>query len=222
MSLVIFDLDGTVLDTLGDLTAAVNMSLSAMDFPKRTREEVKNFVGNGVPKLIERALPEGLKSPENIEKTLRLFNENYSLHYADTTRPFDGMTELLSRLKSRKIKLAMFSNKPDVFTLDLAEKFCPGAFDLVLGSREGFPKKPDPAGERYIMDKLNSSPACTLHVGDSDTDVYTAHNAGVRALGVSWGYRSRESILKAGACDIADNVKELEDKILRLCLTSGE
>lgn len=85
MSLVIFDLDGTVLDTLGDLTAAVNMSLSAMDFPKRTRDEVKNFVGNGVPKLIERALPDGYKSPENVEKALKLFNENYAVHYADTT-----------------------------------------------------------------------------------------------------------------------------------------
>lgn len=214
MALIIFDLDGTVLDTREDLCDAVNFGLDACGFPKRSCEEVVSFVGNGVRKLVERALPEGEKSAENIEKVNNLFNEYYSVHYADKTRPYDGMSELLEKLKNACCRLVVFSNKPDEFSKGLIERFYHGIFDQTIGSREGFPKKPDPNVELEIMKHFGVSQNATLHVGDSDTDIMTAKNAGVRSIGVCWGYRSKELLISAGASEVAENLDMLYCEIM--------
>ena len=136
--LIIFDLDGTVLDTIDDLSGAVNHSLEKNGFPKRSREEVMRFVGNGVSKLIERALPEGEKTEENISVVREGFDEFYSEHYADKTRPYPGIKELLEEIKGRGILLAALSNKPEIFTRDLIERFFPGIFDEIGETAKGY------------------------------------------------------------------------------------
>lgn len=213
-ALIIFDLDGTVLDTISDLSDAVNHGLESCGFPKRSRDEVMSFVGNGVVKLIERALPEGEKTPENIEKVHNLFNEYYAAHYADKTRPYDGMAELLREIKGCGCRLAVLSNKPDEFTKRLIERFYPGIFDHVSGSGDAFPRKPDPAAENYIMRLAGAAPDTTVHIGDSDTDLMTAKNAGVEFIGVSWGYRSESSLRAKGAKTVAGDIKSLREAIM--------
>ena len=209
IGLIVFDLDGTILNTIDDLTDAVCFALNEHGFPPRTREEVTSFVGNGVLKLIERALPDGHKDPETVKKVHDSFNLRYAEHYADKTLPYSGITELLESLKNKGYKLAVLSNKPDPFTKGLIEKFFGGIFDVVEGSGENTPRKPDPTGELRIISALGETPETTLHVGDSDTDIMTARNAGVGLIACSWGYRSRETLEKAGAEVIADSVDEL-------------
>ncbi len=213
LKLIIFDLDGTLLNTIDDLADAVCFALGEYGFPPRSREEVTGFVGNGVLKLIERALPEGHKDSETADKVCRSFNLRYAGHCADKTRPYDGMTELVAKLKARGYKLAVLSNKPDEFTKELIRKFFGDAFDAVEGSGENTPRKPDPTGELKLIADLGFTPADAVHIGDSDTDVMTARNAGVRLLACSWGYRSRKCLTDAGAADIADTVEELGEML---------
>ena len=221
MPLIIFDLDGTVLDTVDDLTNAANSGVMSLGFPKRSREEVMSFVGNGVAKLMERALPKGQATEENVKKSLEQFNIFYSEHFADSTRPYDGMLQMLEELKARGSKLAVFSNKPDRFSKELIGKFYPGIFDVVLGSRDGVPRKPDPTAELEIMHMLGAHPDEVLHIGDSDTDLAAAKNAGVGFVGVSWGYRSEESLKAAGAEKVAGSVDELKGFILEFLGGAG-
>lgn len=215
VKLIIFDLDGTLLDTIADLADAVCEALSENGFPTHSREDVMRFVGNGVLKLCERALPDGEKTPENIQKVYASFNRSYAARYADKTRPYDGIAELLGALKQRGYLLAVLSNKPDEFTRRLIEKFYPGIFDFVRGSREGVPRKPDPAAEFAIMTEAEVSPDECLHIGDSETDVETAKNAGVRIIACSWGYRSKKTLAEAGAGVIAENVEALRKIFLK-------
>lgn len=207
--LIVFDLDGTLLDTIADLADAVCFALDEYGFPPRSRAEVTGFVGNGVLKLIERALPDGSKDPETVEKVYKSFNLRYSEHCADKTRPYDGIAELLKYLKNQGIKLAVLSNKPDEFTNYLIDKFFHGIFDKVVGSSGSTPRKPDPSGELRVISELGTVPEKTLHIGDSDTDIQTAKNAGVDIIACSWGYRTRETLKMAGAEKIADTVEEL-------------
>lgn len=209
LKLIIFDLDGTILDTVADLADAVIYALEKHGFPPRSYREVMNFVGNGVIKLIERALPYGHKEPENVEKVYLDFNSRYSSHYADKTKPYDGISELLSELKTRGYKLAVLSNKPDKFTKDLVDGFFPNVFGVVRGSVDGVPRKPDPTSELSILRELGIAPDECLHVGDSDTDVLTAHNAGIKCVGCTWGYRPRKTLEEAGADYIVESVAEL-------------
>lgn len=209
--LVIFDLDGTVLDTVADLADAVIFALEKHGFPPRSYAEVMSFVGNGVIKLIERALPDGHKDPETVEKVYIDFNARYSSHYADKTVPYSGVPELLECLKTRGIKLAVLSNKPDKFTNELIEGFFPGVFDVVRGSVDGVPRKPDPTAELNILRGFGVSPDECLHIGDSDTDVLTAHNAGIRCVGCTWGYRPRKTLEECGADYIVESVTELRN-----------
>ena len=216
LKLIMCDLDGTVLDTVRDLGDAVIFGLKKYGFAPRSYDEIRQFVGNGVKKLIERALPDGEKSEENIEKVHNAFNEYYSAHFADHTSPYPGMPELLKEIRRTGIKLAVFSNKPQQFTEELIDKFYPDIFDIVRGNREVFPRKPDPAGELEIMKEAGVSPEETVHVGDSDTDVLTAKNAGVTCLACTWGYRSRESLEAASAPFIASTIPALRAELLRL------
>ena len=207
--LIIFDLDGTLVDTIKDLTFAVNEALASFGFGGRSCKEVTDFVGNGTLKLIERALPEGKKDPETVSAVHAAFTESYSRHYADSSLPYAGMYELVKELKERGFKLAVLSNKPDRFTRELVEKFFGGLFDVILGSSETTPRKPDPKGEFSIIAGLGLSPQETLHIGDSDTDVMTAHNAGVKCVGCTWGFRSRETLERAGADFFADKPSDI-------------
>lgn len=208
---VIFDLDGTVLDTVDDLTDAVNAALEKRGYPKRTQEEVMSFVGNGTLKLIERALPEGHKDEETAKAVHLDFGEHYAHHFADKTKPYPQIPELLNKLKAKGYKLAVFSNKPDRFTKELIEMFFPGIFDIVTGNSDQTPRKPDPTGEYNILAKFGISPFEALHVGDSDTDVKTAHNAGVMVLACTWGYRSKEALMAADADFIVEDVSDMEN-----------
>ncbi len=208
-ALLIFDLDGTLLDTASDLAAALNAALRDGGYPERTRGEVIRFVGNGVKKLIERALPPGEADEKTVERVNAAFSLHYSRLYAATTKPYDGIALLLSELKEQGNTLAVLSNKPEKFTAELIESFFPGVFSEIRGGREDIPKKPDPTAELGIIRSLGFTPEKTVHIGDSDTDYMTAKNSGAGFVGVSWGYRSREEILSAGAGTVADTPEEL-------------
>ena len=210
LKLIIFDLDGTLIDTVADLGDAVNFALAQYGFPERSYQEVMRFVGNGTLKLIERALPAGRQHDGAlVEKVHQSFTSRYSEHYADKSRVYGGIHEVIRSLKGQGLKLAVLSNKPDKFTKSLIEMFFPGAFDVVLGSGENTPRKPDPTGEFGIINGFGLTPDEVLHVGDSDTDVKTAHNAGVRCIGCTWGFRPRETLEAAGADFIVDKPSEI-------------
>ena len=210
LKLVIFDLDGTLIDTVADLGDAVNHALRLFGFPERSYQEVISFVGNGTLKLIERALPEDMQSDhELITKVHDEFTAHYAGHYADKSKVYDGIPEVLEYLRTHGVKLAVLSNKPDRFTKALIGMFFPSVFDVVLGSGENTPRKPDPMGELSIINSFGLSPEECLHVGDSDTDVKTAHNAGVKVIGCTWGFRPRTTLESAGAEFIVDKPEDI-------------
>ncbi len=211
---VIFDLDGTLLDTLGDLTAAANHVCRENGWPEHTAAEIQAMVGNGIPKLVHRFSPESARSPLLVASTIHKFNCWYSEHNMDLTAPYEGIPELLRHLKDRGVKLAVCSNKADQFTREMVEYYFPGMFDVIRGNLPGTPTKPDPGVARGILEKLGAKPEETLMVGDSDVDVFTGHNAGLRGCGVTWGFRSREVLISAGADLLAESVEALEEIIL--------
>lgn len=193
--LVIFDLDGTLLDTIVDLAAAANAALQEKDYPIRSQEECQRFVGNGINKLLERALPEGHRSAEEVEALRPAFFAYYDQHLTDATRPYPGIPELLHKLQTRGIKLAVASNKYQQATERLIQHFFPDiSFVAVLGQREGIAVKPAPAIIEEILWVAGTPKDKVLYVGDSDVDMQTAHNAGIRVCAVTWGFRTREEL----------------------------
>lgn len=212
-SLVIFDLDGTLLNTIDDLGYACNHALAACGFPTHAIEEYPRLVGNGVNKLIERALPEGQKDEETVLRVRAHFVPYYNAHNCDFTRPYDGIPELLESLKNRGCMLAVASNKYQAATEKIVSHFFPGVFDVVLGEREGVPRKPDPQIVRDIEAKLQRdevpSTYSVLYVGDSLVDQATAANAGVPFVACSWGFVAREKLVEAGCEHIIDSPREL-------------
>lgn len=212
--LVIFDLDGTLLDTIADLACAANHSLTVLGLAKRTESECQGFVGNGVGKLLERALPEGYKTPEYMEKIRPAFLAYYDKHLTDRTKPYPGMVELLETLQARGVKLAVASNKYQSATERLVKHFFPKIyFSAVLGQRDGVPVKPDPSAVNEILTLANAAKEDTLYVGDSDVDMKTAKNAGVRVCGVTWGFRPREVLAEYKPDYITDTPKEILDML---------
>ncbi len=209
--LAVFDLDGTLVNTITDLGNSVSFALEKLGLAKRTMEEYTLFVGNGTLKLVERSVPEEYKKDEAvIARVHELFKEYYAKHFCDTSRVYDGMLEALEEIKSQGIKLCVLTNKPDEFAVKIMDRLFPkGMFCHVQGAREGVPKKPDPSAELEIMRIFGADPASTVHIGDSDVDVFTAHNAGIKCIGCSWGFRSRDSLAEAGAEAIADKPIEL-------------
>lgn len=188
--LLIFDLDGTLLDTVADLACSTNHALVKNGFPARRLEEYNYFVGNGINKLFERALPEGEKTEENIGKIRRDFLAHYDVHNADATRPYEGIPELLRALQERGVRLAVASNKYQAATEKLVGRFFPEIrFAAVLGQREGIKTKPDPGIVSEIREKAQAEAAETLYIGDSNVDMQTAANSNVDACGVAWGFR---------------------------------
>ena len=165
--------------------------------------------------LVSRLSPPDAQSDARKAETLRRFNAYYAAHSADHTRPFPGVPELLARLRADGLQMAVYSNKPDEFTVELMNRFFPGVFALVQGKKPGIPVKPDPAGLRGILRALSADASATLFVGDSATDVHTGHNAGLPVCAVTWGYRPRQSLEAAAPEILADTVPELENAIRR-------
>lgn len=208
--LVIFDLDGTLLDTIGDLAVACNAVLAVRALPQHTYEEYCHFVGNGILRLVERALPESLRTPEYVARVRADFVTYYTEHIDVHTRPYAGIPELLSELVRRGIRVAVASNKFQAGTEKLIRLFFPGIpFAAVFGQRPGVPLKPDPAVVGEILARTGTAKERVLYVGDSGVDMQTAAAAGVRSAGVTWGFRGREELAEAGARQIVDRPEEL-------------
>ena len=210
---VIFDLDGTILDTLDDLADAANAALASQGYPQRTRDEVRMFVGNGIRKLIERATPDGV-TDEEIVRTHEAFTAYYSAHCKDKTKPYDGIPELVAALKDKGIRSAVVSNKADYAVKKLCEEYFGDLFEISIGEREGIRKKPAPDTVFEVMRVLGAAPEETVYIGDSDVDVLTAKNSGIDCIGVSYGFRGREFLESHGAQVIADSVGKLWEMLM--------
>ena len=211
---VIFDLDGTLLNTIDDLAAAGNYVCRQNSWPEHTVEEFKAMVGHGIPNLVARFTPPTAQSPLLLANALMEFSAYYGEHSMDLTAPYAGIVEMLAQLKEQGVQMAVYSNKADSFSRELIDTFFPGTFALVRGKMEGVPVKPDPTGIRSILEELGAEKPRTLFVGDSSVDIQTGHNAGVRSCGVTWGFRSKKSLVDAGADYLAESAEELQNIIL--------
>ena len=196
----IFDLDGTLLDTLTDLAASCNYALRTHGMPEHLIDDVRRFVGNGVRKRMERAIPDGAANPD-FEVTFATFREHYMHHSLDTTRPYPGISETLSELKARGCRLAVVSNKMMAATVDLCHHFFPDTIEVAIGEHEaeGIRKKPAPDTVFAALRKLGVEKDGSVYVGDSDVDVQTAANAGLPCISVLWGFRDQEFLIQHGA-----------------------
>lgn len=213
--LVIFDLDGTLLNTIADLAQSTNYALSELGFPTHDESAYKFMVGNGINKLFERALPEGWKTEENILKVRSLFVPHYDLHNADKSCPYAGIVELLERLQANGILLAVASNKYQSATRKLIAHYFPAIrFVAVYGQCEGISPKPDPTIVHDILKDTGVSVEDTLYVGDSAVDMQTALNARVTACGVTWGFRPRTELEALCPKYLVDKAEEIGDIVL--------
>lgn len=197
---VLFDLDGTLLDSIEDICDAANRALEQNGFPTHNMDTYSRFVGDGAANLISRALPEDKRIDTIIRPCLDTFLEDYGRNWNVKTRPYDGIPELLDTLTARKFKMAVLSNKPHRYTKKCMNGFLSGwNFDAVFGQRDDVPRKPDPAGALEIAEQLNISPSDFLYLGDTETDLKTSIAAGMFPVGVLWGFRSAEELKESGA-----------------------
>ncbi len=206
---LLFDLDGTLVNSLEDLKNSTNFALQKKGFSVHETECYKYFVGDGMAKLIERALPENRRDKETIETTLKIFLEHYSQHYVDETVPYDGILELLQKLSD--FKLAIISNKNQEMATVVVGKLLGDKFQIVCGKRENYPTKPDPKLTLEIMWELGVKPEECVFIGDSGMDMAVAKNAGCIALGVLWGFRKEEELRENGADYIVSSPSEILD-----------
>ncbi|WP_346664776.1 HAD-IIIA family hydrolase [uncultured Mailhella sp.] len=207
---IIFDLDGTLLDTLEDLADAVNHALSGCTTVRRSIDEVRSFVGNGVRTLMIRALPGGEESPY-FEQAFAAFREYYAAHCRDHTRAYPQIPELLNELSARGVKLGIVSNKSDKEVKELNRAFFGGLFPAALGERPGVRRKPEPDSLLEAMKELCVDKSRTLYVGDSDVDIRTAANAGVPCVSVTWGFRTEDFLRASGASAVIHSPLDLLD-----------
>ncbi len=208
--IVIFDLDGTLLDTIGDLAAACNEILARHELPTHDIEAYNHFVGNGIMRLVERVLPEELRTPEFVAKVRAEFVEYYTANIDKHTTPYTGIIPLLTELKHRDIALAVASNKFQEGTRKLVAKYFGNfKFSAVLGQRPDVPLKPNPQIIRDIIQITSYTPDKILYVGDSGIDMQTAKAADIESVGVTWGFRSREELIESGATHIVDHPRDI-------------
>lgn len=200
---VLFDLDGTLLDTIGDLTDAGNWLCRKRGWPTHTEAEFKQMVGNGIPRLVERFSPPEGRRPEVLAESLREFSQRYGAHKMDRTVPYPGVMETLQALRAAGVKTAVLSNKADDFCREIVQHYFPGLLDDAQGKRADLPAKPDPAGVFQLMERLGARQSATAFVGDSDVDIRTGRNAGLYTVGVLWGFRDRAELESAGAAALA-------------------
>ena len=207
---ILFDLDGTLLNTLQDVADAVNKGLSSLSFPQHTTEAYKTIIGEGRDVLVRRALPVDHRDDETALKLLNMVNAEYQIHWSDNTRPYPGIPELLDALAAKHIKIAVLSNKADDLTnLCVTKLLSQWRFTLVAGAKPSVPNKPDPTAALQIAKQLDISPAEFLYLGDSDIDMKTANRAGMYAIGAGWGFRSEQELLGAGAKAVIRHPGEL-------------
>ena len=206
----IFDLDGTLLDTLGDLAAAVNYALRTHGMPEHSIDDVRRFVGNGVRKLMERAIPDGAANPQ-FDETFATFRQYYMTHSLDTTRPYEGIPETLAVLKERGCRLAVVSNKMMAATQELCQHFFPDTIEVAIGENEaeGIRKKPAPDTVFAALRQLGVGEEGAVYVGDSDVDLETARQSGLPCISVLWGFRDRDFLIKHGAKTFISAPQEL-------------
>ena len=196
----IFDLDGTLLDTITDLAASCNYALRTHGMPEHSVDDVRRFVGNGVRKLMERAIPHGVENPD-FESTFATFRAHYMHHSLDTTQPYPGIPEVLADLKARGCRLAVVSNKMMAATVELCRHFFPDTIEVAIGEHEaeGIRKKPAPDTVFAALRELGVEKDRAVYVGDSDVDVQTAANSGLPCISVLWGFRDRDFLIQHGA-----------------------
>lgn len=207
---VIFDLDGTLLDTLEDIADAANKVLAEHNFPPHNTDDYRTFVGEGVTMLMTRALPYHKKQRDTIEACSKAFQETYKVHWNQKTKPYPGVPGMLDALTARNLPLAVLSNKPDDFTKKcVAELLRKWTFRMVQGACSTIPSKPDPTGARHMAATLAIPPANILYLGDSGTDMQTAVRAGMFPVGALWGYRTREELQSHGAQALIEKPQEL-------------
>lgn len=212
---IVFDLDGTLLNTLEDLRDSVNYALERQGFPLRNLNEIRSFVGNGIRLLMERAVPENIDA-ETFEICFKDFCDYYKIHMEDKTAPYDGINDMLTNIKKAGFKTAIVTNKADFAAQDLCKRMFGENIDFVVGSSDDRPNKPAPDGVFYALEKLDSKIENTVFVGDADTDILTAKNANLPSIGVLWGFRDREVIEEAGAEYIVESVNDLEKLLISL------
>lgn len=212
---VIFDLDGTLLNTIDDLADAANWVCVNHGWPTHTVEEYKQYVGNGMTKLAQRFVPADWRTPAGIKQILDEFMPYYDAHKEDKTAPYPGIPDLLHELKGAGVSIAVLSNKAHSLVPSILENYFPGVFSYTQGAVDGIPTKPDPTLLHRLMKEMGASQESTLFVGDSNVDVRTAKNGGLTCCGVLWGFRGREELEQEGADFLAENTDELKQLILK-------
>lgn len=211
--LAVFDMDGTILDTLEDLKDSTNFALEKCGYPTRSYDEVRRFVGNGIRKLIERAVPEGL-TVEQIDRVHEVFTEHYKVHCADKTKAYDGIKPLLEKLRASGVKTAVVSNKADYGVQELCKDYFDGLFDYAVGEREGIRRKPAPDAVNEALRVLGIDKSEAVYIGDSDVDFETAKNAELPCISVLWGFRDEEFLREKGATLFVRDPAEIYDIIM--------
>lgn len=210
--LMIFDLDGTILNTLEDLTDSLNVVLSQYQYPQRTLSEVRGFVGNGIRLLVRRAMPDGL--PETaLDLLYQDFIRYYQQHCMDKTGPYEGIPELLQEVRARGYRTAVVSNKADSAVKVLCDRYFDGLFDMAVGEQDGIPRKPAPDSVNQILSSLQISRERAVYIGDSDVDIATARNAGLDGIIVTWGFKDMAFLKEKGAECLVSDPKEIWDLI---------
>ncbi len=210
---IIFDLDGTLLDTLDDLTASVNAAMAACGLPPHSRDEVRNFVGNGVMRLIERCVEGGQENPQ-FKKAYGAFRLHYASHCQEHTKPYEGIIQMLGKLRIQGVPVAVVSNKFDTAVKKLCDAYFSGLVPVAIGEKDGVNKKPAPDTVLAALKQLKMSAESAIYVGDSEVDIQTAHNAGTGLISVCWGFKTRQFLIENGAEKIADTPSQLYDMLV--------
>ncbi len=211
--LAIFDMDGTILDTLEDLTNTINYALTANNFPIHTIEEVKSFVGNGLGVLVDKACPYGTPEEKKSE-VFAVFKDYYKEHSTDFTRPYEGVIELIKELRANGVLTAVVSNKQHNAVIDLCQMFFSDLFDAAMGEKKGIARKPAPDSVNAILSELNLTNRDAIYIGDSDVDIMTAKNSNMDCISVTWGFRDEDFLISNGATSIVHTPSEIIPYIL--------